>query len=391
MSGADTSRGRLLVLASEFPPGPGGIGTHAHQVATGLRRLGWDVEALVSQDYVPTDEAARFNGAQPFRVSPFRRVPGAPFKLAYRELALGRSVRRFRPDVMVVSGGRAVILAAARPFGRRVPWVAVGHGTEFGGRSGWAPAAIRWAFGKASAVVCVSEFTRGQMRRAGVRTRRDLVIPNGADASRFRALSSSSDSARLRQNLGLPPGPLLLTVGNVTPRKGQDIVVRALAKIRAHVPDVQYAIVGMPTTGEEIRKIAADLGVADAVHLIGRVDEAKLVQTLNAADVFVMTSRYTADGDFEGYGIAVIEAALCGLPAVVAEGSGLAEAVRHGVTGFCVPSEDPDATARAICSLLQDEPLRREMGGAARRRAEEEQTWDRRMPAYDALLREVAR
>jgi phosphatidylinositol alpha-1,6-mannosyltransferase len=154
---------------------------------------------------------------------------------------------------------------------------------------------------------------------------------------------------------------------------------------------LHYAIVGMPTRGEDIRRLAAELGVAERVHLLGRLDDARLVRVLNAADLFAMTSRHTADGDFEGYGIAVVEAALCGLPSVVSSGSGLSEAVVDGQTGLCVPQEDPCATAAAMRELMEDTERRRAMGQAARRRAEAEQTWDRRMPIYDALLREVAR
>ena len=259
------------------------------------------------------------------------------------------------------------MLAAARLAGRRVPLVAMGHGTEFGGRGGWQAAAVRAAFGRAAAVICVSEFTRGQMHGAGIRPTQERVIPNGADPARFRCLPET-DAAAIRQELGLPlDGPVIVTVGNVTERKGQDIVVRALAEI----PEpLHYAIVGMPTRGMEIASLAAGLGVADRVHLLGRLDAARLVRLLNAADIFVMTSRHTRDGDFEGYGIAVIEAALCGLPAVVAAGSGLAEAVVDGKTGICVAPEDATATAAAIRRLLQDPGAAREDGGggpAARR------------------------
>ena len=68
------------VMTSEFPPGPGGIGTHAHEVALGLQRLGWEVLVLASQDYASAEDVAGFNGAQPFRVVRFRRIPGPPVR-----------------------------------------------------------------------------------------------------------------------------------------------------------------------------------------------------------------------------------------------------------------------------------------------------------------------
>ncbi len=179
-------------------------------------------------------------------------------------------------------------------------------------------------------------------------------------------------------------------MGNVTERKGHDIVVRALPEILRRQPNTHYLVAGLPTRGRELEELAESLGVKDHVRLLGRVEADRLVRLLNAADVFVMTSRRTADGDVEGYGIAAVEAALCGLPSVVSGGSGLAEAVRDGETGLVVPAEDAPATAGAILSLLENEAERRAMGERARRRASAEQTWERCAARYDEALRSVA-
>ncbi|MEO1085906.1 MAG: glycosyltransferase family 4 protein, partial [Acidobacteriota bacterium] len=135
---------------------------------------------------------------------------------------------------------------------------------------------------------------------------------------------------------------------------------------------------------------AAELGVADRVHLLGRQHVDTVRAHLSSADLFVMPSRHTDDGDFEGYGIAVVEAALCGLPAVVAGDSGLAEAVEDGETGLVVPPDDVDALTGALCELLSDGPRRRHMATQARDRALAEKTWRRRGAAYDRLLTDVA-
>jgi phosphatidylinositol alpha-1,6-mannosyltransferase len=380
---------KALVVSTEFPPGPGGIGTHAFELARGLSRVGWSIVVMTSQDYATEREVVDFNRAQSFEVARLRPIPGFPIEGVYREAILTRLVRRHAPDILIASGSRAVLLAAARIAGRGLPWVAVGHGTEFGTTRGLEARAVRAAFRRAAAVVCVSEYTRQQMHRAGIRPMHERTIPNGADPDRFRVVPKT-DAETARGLLGIPAGPLLVTVGNVTRRKGQDVVVRALPAILERFPDAHYAIAGLPTLGEEVRQLAAELGVSDHVHLLGRVDESRLVGLLNATDVFVMTSRRTPDGDFEGYGIAVVEAALCGCPAVVSADSGLAEAVEDGRTGLCVPQDDPASTARAVVALLGDEAGRRSAGRAARLRAEQEQTWSHRIALYDDLLRELA-
>ena len=379
----------LLLLSTEFPPGPGGIGTHAHELAAGLAACGWRPAVLTSQDYASDEDIARFNASQSFPVVRFRRIGASPLEALYRERVLRRWIRRHHPAFLIASGSRAVLLAAGRTSGRDVPWIAVAHGTEFGRRSGWEARAIRWAFRQATAVVCVSDFTRLRMRNAGVEPPRTFVIPNGADPGRFVRLPEE-DSQALRKSLGLDGARILITVGHVTERKGQDIVVRALPAILASEPRAQYLVVGLPTDAERIEGLARSLGVADRVHLLGRVDPQRLVGLLNAADVFVMTSRQTSDGDLEGFGIAAVEAALCGRPSVVAGGSGLAEAVCDGETGLVVPPEDVEATARAVLSLLGDDAARRAMGERARARALAEQTWELSIRRYDAALREMA-
>src|SRR4029079_430862 len=96
------------------------------------------------------------------------------------------------------------------------------------------------------------------------------VIPNGADPERFRVLGAE-EAARGRAALGLPEGRWLVTVGNLTPRKGQDVVVRALPALLRRVPDARYVAIGLPTDADRVTRLAAECGVAGRVHLTGRL------------------------------------------------------------------------------------------------------------------------
>lgn len=377
---------RLLILASEFPPGPGGIGTHAYEIARQLVRLNWEVAVISPQDYASQEEVTQFNNSQPFPVVRLSSPPIAPLKALQRWRVKNRWVRRWRPDIILASGQRAVWLAASLPH--ELPWVAVGHGTEFGVAENWVGKLTRWAYGRATCVACVSQFTRQQMRAMGIRPRSEIIVPNGADDARFNVLPPHQVAAA-RRALNIAPGRLLMTVGNVTERKGQDVVIRALPRILEKFPDTHYLIAGLPTKKKEFQQLADELGVAGHVHFRGRVDATALAAYLNCCDVFVMTSRHTPGGDFEGYGIAVVEAALCGKPAVVSANSGLVEAIVEQQTGLAVPQEDESATAAAVISLLADDELRRRMGDDARRRAVGEQTWRRRGQEYDSLLKSL--
>ena len=328
---------RLLVVSTEFPPGPGGIGAHAYAVVRGLSALGWDSTVVTPQDYAEEDEVSRFNANLPFHIE---RLPPAPRIQTIRRLAQARCVERtlsdVRPDIVVATGLHAVWLCGILNSVSRRPWIAVGHGKEFGVR-GLARAITRSAYGRSNAVVCVSRYTWDTMCRAGIRPRAGRVIPNGADAATFKSLPEG-ETAGFRTSLGLcdADARILLTVGHVSERKGQDIVIRALARLK-ELGDVHYLMAGIPTKEHEFRSLAHELGVEERVHFLGRVDVARLVRLVNACDVFVMTSRHDSEGDFEGFGIAVVEASLCGRPAVVTNNSGLAEAIEDGTTGICVP------------------------------------------------------
>jgi len=381
---------RLLVISSEFPPGPGGIGTHAFQIVLHLRKLGWEISVITAQDYASTLEVNKFNELQPFSIIRFPSARFPVLKAVLRLKLISAYIKQWKPTILMATGGRAVWLAALINEMHLLPSIAMGHGTEFGVRAFWKRRLNCWSFRKVSAVICVSEYTRQQVLLAGIKPKRVWVIPNGGDSTQFKTWSLENiEGFRKRSNLG--GMTIVVTVGNVTNRKGQDIVIKALPLILKEVPDTHYLVIGLPTRRDEFENIARQLGVADHVHFLGRVDADNLVGYLNSCEVFVMTSRHAEDGDFEGYGIAVVEAALCGKPAVVSAESGLVEAIIDGITGTSVPMDDEQATAQALLSLLKDGNRRRDMGTAARDRALSEQTWAHRASQYDSLFKDLLR
>lgn len=380
-------RRRLLIVSTEFPPGPGGIGTHAYQIASKATEADWDVTVLAAQEYVPVDDAEAFNAEQPFSVVRFDTEGSFVRSGSSRVRAASRLADYFDPDLTVASGSWAVTLSASAPGLRKRPLVCVAHDTEFGGVIGGnSPMVLRHAYGRAAAVVCVSAYTRRRLDEVGIRARNVVVITNGGDSRVFKPRDDAKEvlfSGQFRD------APLLLTVGNVGLRKAQDVVIDALPALVDQGVDVQYLAVGLPTDAEQLIARAAQLGVSDRVHLVGYLDLTDLTLAYQACDVFAMTSREAGNGSFEGYGIAVVEAALCGKPAVVTADSGLEEAVADGETGVVVPQNDPAAFATAAGLLLTDEPRRNRLGAAARDHALKHGTWDLRCGEYLTLFDSV--
>jgi phosphatidyl-myo-inositol dimannoside synthase len=372
---------RLLIHSTEFPPGPGGIGTQAWELARNLSLLGWDVCAVAPQDYATEQEIIAFNSASPFRVVRVPRARGRAKNILDRMRSLFQVMANWSPDAVIATGDRAVYGSAFASRRYTCPWLAVEHGRL---PHGWEMAAKKWAVRRASALISVSRYTRDEVRKNGIRARCYEVIENGADATRF-SVWNPARIAHARRELRLPSGHLLLTVGNVTPRKGQDTVIRSLPLVLRRFPDAHYLIAGLPSCRQEFESLAQRLGVGDHVHFLGRVEAEQTVGLMNCCDLFLMTSRRVSS-DFEGYGIAAVEAALCGKPSIVSNNCGLVEAVLHQVTGLTVAESDEVDTAKAITSLLGDAERRLALGQAARCRAAKHQTWESVAAAYHQLL-----
>jgi len=382
---------RLLIVSSEFPPGPGGIGTHAYQLAKNFSELGQDVQMLCSQDYATESEILDFNNSQHFTICRIADRKSKLSKGVTRFKLMNEILRRFKPDIVLSSGSWPIWLGAVvKPLHRQVAWLVVGHGTEFGQTRGLKALLTCVTANKADGIICVSEFTKRAVRDLGIDKPPIEVIHNGADPQQYFMLNPDQVS-QIRAALGVEGRFVLLTVGNVSDRKGQEVVIRALPAIVLQTPQVVYWMAGLPSTQAKLEDLAKVLGVDGQIHFFGRTSTQTLLELYNACDLFVMTSRQLEDGDFEGYGIAVIEAALCGKAAVVSDNSGLSEAVTNGQTGLLVGQNDPQATAEAIISLVNDPERLKKISKEAQKMAYEYQTWDKVAGSYLKFMRKYVK
>jgi GalNAc-alpha-(1->4)-GalNAc-alpha-(1->3)-diNAcBac-PP-undecaprenol alpha-1,4-N-acetyl-D-galactosaminyltransferase len=150
----------------------------------------------------------------------------------------------------------------------------------------------------------------------------------------------------------LLPAHSLVAVGRLDPRKGFDLLLRAFHQIRDRYPDWQLTILGEGTTRAELEDLRAQLQLTDCVHIPGAVKNVS--DYLYQADLFVLPSRV------EGFPMALCEAMACGLPVLAADClSGPRDIIEDGVNGILVPTEDIDALAAGLATLMSD-PLKRQ-------------------------------
>jgi glycogen(starch) synthase len=181
----------------------------------------------------------------------------------------------------------------------------------------------------------------------------------------------------------LPEEPVLLFIGRVTPQKGFDFGLEALAALRETRPGLRAIVAGDGPDLESVVAFAAELGVADAVEFTGWVDPADVPALMARATVVVMPSR------FEPFGLVALEAAQNSRPLVGFDIDGLGEAVAPGA-GVLVPPEDVPALTEALAAVVDHPARAREMGEAGHRHAVDDGPWQRHLDAYEALYAELA-
>jgi len=268
---------------------------------------------------------------------------------------------------------------------RQLPYGIVVHGTELllldekTARSAFKRWTGRQLFAGCAVVVANSRWTAECARAlltalgCGALARDVRVVPPGTTPSLFRP---GIDPRPIRAKHGLEGGPWLLTVSRLDWHKGIDTVIKALPAVRAVVPTARYAVAGVGSRRPHFERLAVELGLGDAVRFLGFVSDEDLPGLYNAADLYVGASR-RFDRLAEGFGIALVEAAACGLAVVGGRSGGVPDAVREGETGILVDPDEPAAVAAGIVSLLGDEAARRRLGAAGRRAVETFYNWDR--------------
>ena len=192
------------------------------------------------------------------------------------------------------------------------------------------------------------------------------IIPNGADTNIFKPLGEAERELWRRVNGFHPQDIILIFAGGEWTRKGLDIAIQTLGKIRA--PTVKLFVAGHDAELRRFRSLACELGVKNRVTFGGfRRD---MAVALGAADIFFFPSRY------EAFSLATIEAAACGLPLVASCINGTEDFITPGETGYFI-EHDADHAAKVLRPLLEKPDLRKTIGNSALKLVRAHYTWDR--------------
>jgi phosphatidylinositol alpha-1,6-mannosyltransferase len=231
----------------------------------------------------------------------------------------------------------------------------------------------------------LGEFTQRAISRSLSKTAAQQMekIAPGIDVDHF----CPQDSTALRKELKLENKRVIVSVGRLVHRKGQDHLIQALPQILKSVPDAHILMVGQGPYLPHLKKLVARHNLNDHVSFIGRIQYAQLPQYICAGDIFAMPSRSRFFGlEVEGLGIVYLEASACGLPVIAGSSGGAPDAVLDGVTGFVVDGENDGAIAAAAIRLLNDVDAAKAMGTAGREWIIENWRWEIWSQRFNKLL-----
>ena len=352
---------RIGLVAPWFHPHVGGVESHVRSLAAELARRGHEVTVL-SSNYAKLPEKEAMEGFAVERVKCLTVVFRTPVTPALR-----KAITPGRFDVVHAHSPPPLssYYAGAACEKTRTPFVVTYH----------CDLEIPSVLGNALIGLYQRTYGRQTMRRAAklivstetyAATSRVIwrfspeVVPNPVDFGRFRP---DVDGSAVRARLNLrPDDSVVLLVARIVPHKG----VEQLVEAAKHVPGAMFVVVGDGPFLPDVRRLAAEFGVEDRVHFVGKVPHRDLPAYYAACDVFVLPSV----SRLEAFGIVALEAMATAKPVVVSDIPGVREVVTDGVEGLLAEPLHAEDLAAKIRSLLDDPERREQMGARGRQKVE---------------------
>lgn len=295
----------------------------------------------------------------------------------------GVATFRARPQVVHVHSGTAWMSVLARLLLPRTPFLlevhdAPGHGRH-SARTERFEGLLARRFGYRA--VCHSPSVQADLERDWRLSAHQIVrFPLGIDTEQFSRPSQTRDAWRTAHAIALDR-PLVLCVARLVPSKNVALLIEAASRL---VHPVTIAVIAGGSQHEALEADIVGRGLQDRIRLLGTVSLSELVDAYHSADVFCSTS------DYEGFGLAVVEAMAAGLPVVTTAVGGVIDLVMDGVTGRLVPAGDAAALAQGLAEILIDEGTRIAMGRSGRARAVVQFDVAQMVAAFDDLYRATA-
>lgn len=350
--------GLRVGLVGPLPPPAGGMANQTRQLAELL------AAASASVTLVQTNA--------PYRPAWVGRVPmlRAFFRLGPYLLALWRTTGRSDVIHLMANSGWSWHLFAAPAIWvawlRGVPVVVNYRGGEAGGFLARSAGVVRWSMARAARLIVPSGFLRQVFEQHGMAA---SIVPNIVDLQRFRPGAGAPADA-----------PHLMVARNLEPLYDNATALRAFALVRTELPQARLTIAGTGPDAASLQALAAELGIAEAVHFAGRLDREAMAALYRACTLSINPSLA------DNMPNSVLESLASGVPVVSTDVGGVPFLVQDGVTALLVKPGNPRAMADAVLRLLRDPALAQRLAGSGLQEVQR-YTWARVAPELGAVYR----
>ena len=356
-----------LFVTNDFGPRAGGIETFIHGLVERLPPE--SVIVYTSQQGDTTAYDAKWLadfGVKVIRDKSKMLLPTPRVIMAVRSV-----IKEEQPKALVF--GAAAPLALMGKFLNVPRKIAITHGHEVW----WAKVPpfnllMRLIGNSVDHLTYLGEYTKSQISKPLSKRAKSAMIQiaPGIDTQIFKPV----DARKLRLDLGLAEKEVIVSVGRLVPRKGQDELVKALPQVLKSHPNAHLLFVGTGSYKKVLDNLIADRSLQKYVTFTGRVQYEDLTKYICVGDIFAMPSRSRLGGlEVEGLGIVYLEASACGLPVLAGDSGGAPDAVAPGLTGLVVNGRDTNEIAAGLIKLLETD--RKAMGQAGRKWAVAQWDW----------------
>ena len=379
----------IIILSTNYKPKTGGISEFTYQVSLGLQHNGMKV-ILFAPCYQDELIANDFDLKRPFKTIRLLPVWHAregikatiiyKFYLFYRAFSKIIKIHKVNyvlaTDLGVYSGLMGLLRFLVVLVGCKILGI-VFHGQDvdaiFPKMTFFKRLLLKRIILKMDNIFCNSRFTASMVESTFSASIQPVVVGCGVNSDTLPPFRSQKIA---RKKLNIEAHYVLLTIAELVPRKGIDMVIRALPAIISRFPDLIYIVAGGGHDLSRLLIIAEQVGCAEHVRFDGRFDDHMIADYYCSADLFVMPSRRIPNESVEGFGIVYLEAGHYGLPVIGGRAGGVPDAVINGKTGLLVDPNDQNEISKAVIKILEDPVLSQNHGAEGKRRVHEEFTWD---------------
>ncbi|MBI87304.1 MAG: hypothetical protein CMG63_04405 [Candidatus Marinimicrobia bacterium] len=322
---------KVIIITSEFPPGPGGIGNHAFNLANQLFKESYDVEVLAPSRNFNDITQNDYDKSLGFEVQRFNDYNLSIITNLFYLKKVYEVLNKEQNCTIICSGSKPLIVGGLfKILFKNKIFFLIAHGLDVNPIGKIMNFIVMLMLNRFDEIISVSKFTREYIPSKN--QNKVSIINNGVQIKRIiDALGKNKIVNNLNKD-----HISLVTLGRISERKGQINVVRLLPQLLKKYPNLHYHMIGID---EKIKFLTSEIKrnkLDDYCTIHGATSDEKTFKLMNKCDIFLMLSNNTDDGDFEGFGIAILEANVLGLPALGSKNSGISDAIIDGKTGYLV-------------------------------------------------------